>query len=119
MNDQSQLPEITPAELADWLQSGEPVLVLDVREPHERSLAVLPYPEVQAVSLSSLKSRGLKALPTKALVPSQKLVIMCHMGDRSAIVTAWLRGKGWQNVYNLAGGIDAYARQVDPSIGLY
>ena len=47
------------------------------------------------------------------------LVVICHHGNRSAQVTAWLLDLGWESVYNLSGGIDAYARQVDPAIGLY
>jgi rhodanese-related sulfurtransferase len=38
---------------------------------------------------------------------------------RSAQVVAWLRGQGWHNVWNMRGGIDAYAREVDASVGVY
>jgi predicted sulfurtransferase len=44
---------------------------------------------------------------------------MCHHGVRSADVTGWMRQQGWQNVTSLAGGIAAYAEQVDPSVGVY
>jgi rhodanese-related sulfurtransferase len=44
---------------------------------------------------------------------------MCHHGTRSAQVTAWLAQQGYKNVSNVAGGIDAYARQVDSSVGFY
>ena len=51
--------------------------------------------------------------------PAVKLVVFCHVGQRSAQVTFWLQDLGWQKVASLAGGIDAYARQVDPEIGFY
>jgi rhodanese-related sulfurtransferase len=44
---------------------------------------------------------------------------MCHHGNRSQQVTAWLAQQGWKNTFNVRGGIDAYARQVDPSVGMY
>jgi rhodanese-related sulfurtransferase len=60
-----------------------------------------------------------KPCPLPALDKEATVVVFCHHGIRSAQVAAWLLDQGWQSVYNLAGGIDAYARQVDPSIGFY
>jgi rhodanese-related sulfurtransferase len=48
-----------------------------------------------------------------------EIVVMCHHGVRSAQVVSWLRQQGWTNVWNLSGGIDAYARDVDPAVGFY
>jgi rhodanese-related sulfurtransferase len=45
--------------------------------------------------------------------------VMCHHDSRSAQVTAWLAQQGWKNVFNVSGGIDEYARAVDPSVGFY
>jgi len=44
---------------------------------------------------------------------------MCHHGNRSGQVTAWLVQQGWNNVFNVSGGIDEYARQIDHSVGFY
>ena len=44
---------------------------------------------------------------------------MCHTGVRSAQVTAWLRHNGWNNTVSLAGGIAAYAKRIDASVGKY
>ena len=48
-----------------------------------------------------------------------EIVVLCHHGVRSAQVTAWLLQEGWKNVKSMAGGIAAYAEQVDPSVGAY
>jgi rhodanese-related sulfurtransferase len=44
---------------------------------------------------------------------------MCHHGNRSAQVAAWLAQQGWKNVFNVRGGIDEYARKIDNSVGFY
>src|SRR5512133_1604275 len=101
------LPEITPQELAGWLNSRPELLVLDVREPYEVPRAKLNDERVLYAPLSELARKSSAALPAK--VKDDKaamLVVMCHHGNRSAQVTAWLLDMGWQSVYNLAGGID-------------
>lgn len=112
------LPEITPAELARRRAAGDAPLLLDVREPYELRAASLGE-GVALAPLSALSRYRLEALPESARDRQAELVVFCHHGVRSAQVVAWLRQQGWQNVYNLRGGIDAYAREVDPSIGLY
>jgi rhodanese-related sulfurtransferase len=66
-----------------------------------------------------LAAQQLAALPDAAQSKEAEIVVFCHHGMRSAQVVAWLRGQGWTNVLNMNGGIDAWARQVDPSVGLY
>jgi rhodanese-related sulfurtransferase len=123
MTDQTEklpLPEITPGELADWLQSRPELIVLDVREPYELPRAKLSDERVLLAPLSELARKNTAALPEKVKADrASTLVVLCHHGNRSAQVTAWLLDLGWESVYNLAGGIDAYARLVDPTIGLY
>ncbi len=114
------LPEITPQELADWLKTRPELILLDVREPYEFPRAKLADERVAYAPLSDLARKHLEGLPEKVKAnKSTPLVVVCHHGNRSAQVTAWLLDLGWETVYNLAGGIDAYARQVDPSIGTY
>ena len=48
-----------------------------------------------------------------------EIYVMCHHGSRSMQVTAWLASQGWTNVHNVSGGIDAFARTIDPTIGIY
>ncbi len=113
------IPEITPVELAERMQAEPDLLLLDVRERFEVARARINDPRVWVVPLSELAQHQLEALPVQAQDRSAALVVFCHLGMRSAQVVEWLRGQGWQNVANLSGGIDAYARQVDPQIDRY
>lgn len=118
------LPEITPQELSAWLKENRAnLMVLDVREPYEFPRAKITDERVVFAPLSDLARKGLEGLPEKVKEHKEKadapLVVLCHHGSRSSQVTAWLMSLGWPNVYNLTGGIDAYARLVDPQIGLY
>jgi len=114
-----KLPEINPRELADWMNTRPGLVVLDVREPYEFSRVRIQDQRVVFAPMSELARKQLEALPELARDQSATLVVMCHHGNRSAQVTAWLLDLGWQSVYNLTGGIDAYAQQVDPSVGFY
>ena len=69
--------------------------------------------------MSRLAQEGIKALPE--FVQSQEIpvYIICHHGNRSMQVTGWLAQQGYKNVVNVSGGIDAYARKVDPTVGFY
>lgn len=103
--------EIDVEELDRRRRSGEPLAVLDVREPWETSLAMiagsLPIP------MSGLPER-LADIPT-----DRPVVVVCHHGGRSAIVTNWLRERGYDRAINLGGGIDAWARRIDSSMRTY
>lgn len=113
------LPEIEPREFAGWLKTRPGLVILDVREPYEVELAALPDPRVAVVPLSRLARLLERGLPP-GLTPESEIVVLCHLGERSAQVTYWLHNRlGYLNVHNLRGGIDAYARQVDPTIRLY
>lgn len=119
-DDDFVLPEITAGELNDWLSAHPDGVLLDVREPHELRYARLKDDHVVNAPLSDLARRGAEALPDAITSGGDvEVVVMCHLGSRSAQVTAWLLQGGLKNVYNLAGGIDAYARLVDPTVGLY
>lgn len=114
------LPEITPKELSEWLTTHPELIVLDVREPYEFPRAKIDDPRVVYAPLSELARKHLAGLPEKVKTEKDTpVVVICHHGNRSAQVTAWLLDMGWPDVYNLAGGIDAYARVVDPQVGTY
>ena len=113
------LPEITPLELSEWLREKPDLVVLDVREPYEVSYARLADPRVVYAPMSELARRLEDALPDEARDPQAEMVIFCHIGERSTQVTAWLKSQGYARVFNLAGGIDAYAARVDPKIPRY
>jgi len=118
-NIQDLIPEITPHEMHAMLVEHNDFVLLDVRESYELNWAQLKDDRVLHVPLSYLAQRGLSALPDGLRQYPGPLVVLCHLGFRSAQVTAWLRQIGWTNVYNLAGGIDAYAKQVDLGVGYY
>ncbi len=113
------VPETDVGSLAEKLASDPNFILMDVREMHELARARLDHPQVEVVPLSELAQKQLAGLPQALQEKDAEIVVMCHHGVRSAQVTAWLLGNGWTNVINLAGGIDAYAREIDPSVGLY
>ncbi|HSH04568.1 MAG TPA: rhodanese-like domain-containing protein [Anaerolineae bacterium] len=113
------VPEIDVMRVAEMKDAGEPFILLDVREPMELQRANLGD-TVLLAPLSRLAREQEAALPSELNEnKEQKIVVFCHHGMRSAQVTAWLQQNGWTNVFNMSGGIDAYARQVDISIGVY
>jgi rhodanese-related sulfurtransferase len=102
---------VTVQELAAWRQAGTPHTLLDVREPHE--LAICAVDGATHVPMSQVPAR-LAELPADAPV-----VVMCHHGARSQMVVNFMRNAGRDSVFNLEGGIDAWARQIDGSIARY
>ena len=113
------VPTVTVHEAVEWMQSQPDLVLLDVREPYEFPRARLNDPRVVHAPLSELARKNMQALPEAARDQDATIVVFCHHGFRSAQVVAWLQAMGWSSVYNLSGGIDAYARQIDPEIGLY
>ena len=96
--------------------AGAPMpLLLDVREPWEFELA--------AIRIDGLETRlmPMNSVPERAaeLDPAQPIVCICHHGARSAQVVAFLERQGFEAVYNLAGGIDAWSAQVDARVPRY
>jgi rhodanese-related sulfurtransferase len=85
--------------------------VLDVREPWETEICRLS--DSIDIPLSLLPQR-IAALPRDGM-----LVVLCHHGMRSQQAAAWLRANGVANAVNLSGGIDAWARLIDPSMRTY
>lgn len=115
----SDIPEISPQELAARLAENRTLVILDVREPVEVEQVKLEDGRVQYLPLSRLAYEGPQALPPDVQDQQAEIVVMCHHGLRSLDVTAWLLKQGWQQVSSLRGGIDAYALQVAPEIGRY
>ncbi len=113
------IPAVSPQELAEWMQTRPDLVIMDVRERFEIGRARLHDPRVVYAPLSLLAAHPDPLLPEPARNPAAPVVVMCHLGMRSAQVVAWLRMLGWQQVYNLTGGIDAYAQIIDPGIGFY
>ena len=113
------VPDISPQQVAEKRAKQEAFILLDVREPHELNYANLGD-GVTLVPVSQIAQKQMAALPDDITGDKNaQIVVFCHHGGRSAQVAAWLRQHGWNNVYNMDGGIDAYARMVDAGVGRY
>ncbi len=103
--------EITPQELAERLQRGERVRLIDVREPHELQISRIEGAEL--IPLGELAAR------MHELDSAEEMVLFCKTGGRSARALELLRGAGFRKVKHLRGGINAWAREVDPKLPVY
>lgn len=104
------MQEITAIELKQLIDSKADFQLIDVREPHEVEIAtiggeLIPMGDVMD-SLDKINK-------------SKKVVIYCRTGNRSGSVIAALSNEGFNNLYNLKGGILAYADEVDDSLMKY
>jgi rhodanese-related sulfurtransferase len=103
--------EISPAEAAELLKNKE-ARFIDVREPWEF--------ETARIEGSALMPMGdVPARAHQELDPDERLVVLCHHGQRSLNVAVWLRNQGFEQVQSLRGGIDAWASEVDAGVGRY
>lgn len=91
--------------------AGAPVTVVDVREPWETALCALP--DSIHMPLGELPGR-FRDLPS-----DRTLVMVCHHGVRSAHAALFLVRQGYSRVLNLAGGINAWAKRIDPEMETY
>ena len=113
------VPGISVQKLSEKRSNGDTFILLDVREVHELESANLGA-KVTAVPLSVIAQRYEDALPDEIRKnKNSEIVVMCHHGIRSAQVTAWMRENEFSNVWNLDGGIEAYAVEVDSAVGRY
>jgi len=104
--------EITPEQLQSLRDGQHSVTVLDVREPWEFEVAKI-------TGSTHIPMGDVPARFNQELDPEDHIVVVCHHGVRSMNVTAWLRQQGFENVQSLQGGIDRWARQIDPSVPVY
>jgi len=104
---------ITPRAAKRRLDRGETLFILDVREPIEIEMSHLP--DTMLIPMGQLPSR-VGELSGKR---EEEVVVICHHGIRSQMVTDWLRKQGFKKAKNLEGGIDRWAAEADPSIPRY
>lgn len=105
-----QVPEMAPRELAERLERGENIFVLDVREPHEYQICNLGG---HLIPLGDLPRR------VQEIDAAATVVVHCRSGARSAQAVDFLRKAGFRRVWNLRGGILAWSDEVDSSIPKY
>jgi len=106
-----KVPEIDVFEVKQKIDGGEDVFILDVREQWEWQIAHLDGAHL--IPMDSVPSR------LEELNPSQKIVVYCHIGIRSATVTEYLIKQGYSHVKNMTGGIKAWTLKINPSLNLY
>ena len=104
------IPQITVQELKQRLDAGEDLMILDVREPYEYQIAniggtLIPQSQVPQRLAEIDRNR--------------EIVVQCRSGGRSQRVAEFLAAQGYPNVKNLAGGLLAWADQIDPSLTKY
>ncbi len=105
------MDEISPQELKSRLDAGQAPVLLDVRQDWETRLCRLPH--ALHIPIEEIELR------VEELNPEDEIVVYCHQGVRSAAVAHYLRQLGFTRARNLAGGLDAWARTVDPSMPRY
>lgn len=105
------IPQLSPAELQRWRQDGKAFLLLDVRTDEETAVCALPDSVHIPINLIPLRSNELPdGLP---------IVVYCHHGIRSLHTAMYLADAGFETLYNLQGGIDAWAAQIDENMARY
>jgi len=102
-------PAAIAARLAD--PGAGALVLLDVREPWE----------YQTCRIENSLLVPMREVPSRLgeLDPEAETVVICHHGGRSMQVAMFLEKQGFKNVHNLAGGVDAWARSVDPAMPVY
>jgi rhodanese-related sulfurtransferase len=104
--------EIAPEELQALLEANSDIVVLDCREQWEFETAKIE--NSQHIPMNDIPARCKQELDS-----DKHIVVICHHGVRSMNVTAWLRQQGFEKVQSLCGGIDRWARQIDPKVPVY
>lgn len=104
---------LTPEQLSSWLSDAQrpSPRLLDVREPWEFEICHIPG--------SQLVPMGTVPAQLEQLAADQPWVVICHHGARSAQVVHFLMHQGFSEVYNLSGGVAAWAASVDPAMAQY
>jgi rhodanese-related sulfurtransferase len=103
--------EIQPEQVKRMQDAAEDFTFLDCREPWEYQTAHIT--NTTHIPMQDIPGR------IQELDPDDHIVVICHHGMRSMNVTAWLRQQGYEKTQSVAGGIDRWSRQVDPTVPIY
>ncbi len=113
------ISQFRPRDLNTWLAQqapGSAPVVLDVREPAELQIASIQ--QADGFTLLTIPM-GTVPLRLAELDPERPIACLCHHGGRSMQVAQFLASRGYENVANIAGGIHAWAAEVDPTLATY
>mgnify|MGYP006427452525 CR=1 FL=1 len=105
--------EISPAAVRDMLVHDEPFAFLDCRTPEEHAIA-----RVDSARLLPMQDVPERINELEAHL-DEPVIVMCHHGQRSLQVAAFLKQQGFTDVKSLAGGIDRWSREIDPTVPRY
>ncbi|MBW3554767.1 MAG: molybdopterin-synthase adenylyltransferase MoeB [Gemmatimonadetes bacterium] len=105
--------EIGAGELKGRLDAGDPIELVDVREPFEWGMANLEEYGARLIPMNQIPDR------LEELDPAREIVLICRSGSRSMQVTRYLRSRGYERARNLRGGVLAWGEEVDPSFPRY
>ena len=103
--------QINVAKLRDLILSGVDLELIDVHEPWEFEICNIP--KSRSIPLSELHERA------DELATDKTTILICHHGSRSYRATSWLRQSGFEKALNLSGGVDAWAREIEPNMARY
>jgi len=112
VNSLSKQYEITPSELAEWLQRDDRPYLLDVRNPYEVEIAAIPGTD-KVIPVDQLPER------LSELDSSREMVVYCRSGARSGSAVELLKSAGFRKVKNMVGGVLRWADDVDTSMAKY
>jgi sulfur-carrier protein adenylyltransferase/sulfurtransferase len=112
-DDPNKIPEMTATELKERLDRGDRLALIDVREPHEWQIGNLAQFGAELIPLREFAER------MEGREFDTEVVVYCRSGARSGRAVAAMRQAGYQGVWNLAGGINAWSEEVDPSFPKY
>ena len=105
-----RVEQVSAKDLKTWRDRKDPITLVDVRTPGERQIA--------SIDGSRLLDQGFHD-ELMTMDRQTVLVFQCHHGIRSQAAAEYFAGTGFQRVYNLSGGIEAWSQDVDPAVPRY
>jgi rhodanese-related sulfurtransferase len=104
--------EVSPTDVKQWLDAGESLSLIDVREREEHTVC-----HIDGARLIPMRTIPQQLEILEEMNPP--LIVFCHHGVRSLKVVEWLRDQGLTECQSMSGGIDAWSRTVDPTVTRY
>jgi rhodanese-related sulfurtransferase len=106
--------EAIPQDIQRRIDAGEPLMLIDVREPEEYAIT-----RIDGATLIPMRSIPANLQQLEAKADEATLIVFCHHGVRSLNVVNWLRQQGVDACQSMSGGVDAWSTSIDPSVPRY